>query len=160
MQAGGRDNAWSPEEGDGLPGARLVRTVQVLILFGVVVGVYLLIASPTLPNERERTSAAPPASTPQRGTGVSGQGQPQAPAASAPPQQSGAPATAPPAAGAAPTAEATPQGPRTHTVQPGDTLLAIAERYDTTVDAIRAANPGVDPAALRIGQELTIPPSR
>jgi LysM repeat protein len=65
-----------------------------------------------------------------------------------------APAAVLPAA--TPTAEAT----RRHTIQRGDTLLSIAERYDTTVDAIRAANPGLTETALPVGVEIVIPPSR
>jgi hypothetical protein len=39
-------------------------------------------------------------------------------------------------------------------------LLAIANRYDTTPDAIRAANPGLNETALQIGAEIVIPPSQ
>jgi LysM repeat protein len=44
-------------------------------------------------------------------------------------------------------------------VQPGDTLVSIAEEFNTTVRAIVDAN-GLTPEqadALRIGQELVIP---
>ena len=44
-----------------------------------------------------------------------------------------------------------------YTVQPGDSLAAIAERFDTTADAIAAANAIADPTRLEIGQVLTIP---
>jgi N-acetylmuramoyl-L-alanine amidase len=47
---------------------------------------------------------------------------------------------------------------RKHTIKSGDTLLAIAAQYDTTVDALRAANPGLNETALRVGEEITIPP--
>ena len=46
---------------------------------------------------------------------------------------------------------------RLHIVSSGDTLGAIAERYDTTVVRLRALNPTVDPQALRVGQELRVP---
>lgn len=42
-------------------------------------------------------------------------------------------------------------------VAAGDTYTKIAPRYGTTVRAIITANPNQDPAALRIGQELTVP---
>lgn len=42
-------------------------------------------------------------------------------------------------------------------VQAGDTLYVIAIRYGTTVSNIIAANPGIDPYRLRIGQTLCIP---
>lgn len=52
------------------------------------------------------------------------------------------------------------QCPSTHypyIIQPGDTLNAIASRLETSVPAIMAANPGVNPYNLRIGQSLCIP---
>lgn len=44
-----------------------------------------------------------------------------------------------------------------YTVQPGDTLNTIAYRLETSVARIMAANPGVDPYNLQIGQTLCIP---
>ncbi|MGQ9513059.1 LysM peptidoglycan-binding domain-containing protein [Thermodesulfitimonas sp.] len=44
-----------------------------------------------------------------------------------------------------------------HTVTPGDTFYNLAERYGTTVEAIMAANPGVDPDHLQVGQVVNIP---
>jgi len=44
-----------------------------------------------------------------------------------------------------------------HTVMPGDTLFGLARHFGTTVEAIIAANPGIDPANLRIGQSICIP---
>ncbi len=46
---------------------------------------------------------------------------------------------------------------RTHKVEKGDTLYAIAREHGTTVANIQNANPGVDPRALRIGQEIIVP---
>jgi nucleoid-associated protein YgaU len=120
---------------------------MVLFAFGVVVGLSFLIAAPTLPNERERTSAAPQPTRPVRAPAALGG---PAPAGVSPTE----PAAAPPMS--TPTAEAV----RRYTIQPGDTLLRIAERYDTTVDAIRAANPGLSETALQVGAEIVIPPSR
>lgn len=45
----------------------------------------------------------------------------------------------------------------TYKVEPGDTLLAIAGRYDTTVEAIVRRNNLPSAAEIRIGQELLIP---
>jgi LysM repeat protein len=39
----------------------------------------------------------------------------------------------------------------------GDTLGKIAKKNGVTLSALKAANPGVDPAKLKIGQKLTIP---
>lgn len=55
-------------------------------------------------------------------------------------------------------AEATPtQAQRTYTVQPGDTLSEIAERFGVTVAAIVEANGIQDPNLIFPGQELVIP---
>lgn len=47
--------------------------------------------------------------------------------------------------------------PFTHFVQAKDTLLAIAVRYGLTLEQLEAANPGIDPRILSIGQALIIP---
>ncbi|MFQ5530479.1 MAG: LysM peptidoglycan-binding domain-containing protein, partial [Gemmatimonadota bacterium] len=47
-----------------------------------------------------------------------------------------------------------------HRVTRGQTLGAIANRYGTSVTAIRAANNNVRPRRLQIGQRLVIPRSR
>ncbi len=45
-----------------------------------------------------------------------------------------------------------------YTVQPGEWLRLIAQRYNTTVDAILAVNPQItDPDVLSPGQEILIP---
>jgi LysM repeat protein len=44
-----------------------------------------------------------------------------------------------------------------YTIQAGDTYFRLAQRFGTTVSAIAAANPGVDPNRLRIGQQICIP---
>lgn len=48
-------------------------------------------------------------------------------------------------------------GTETYVVRSGDTLSAIANRFDTTVEALVEANDIADPDAIDIGQELTIP---
>jgi len=60
----------------------------------------------------------------------------------------------------------TPTPPPTHTPTPflyhiveGDTLIVIAFRFDLTLADLLAANPGIDPQFLRIGDPLVIPPS-
>lgn len=42
-------------------------------------------------------------------------------------------------------------------IQPGDTLFLLAQRFETSVSAIVAQNPGIDPNNLRIGQTVCIP---
>ncbi len=45
----------------------------------------------------------------------------------------------------------------THTVRPGETLTAIAARYDTTVAALTAANRLADPDRIHAGVRLRVP---
>jgi LysM repeat protein len=47
-----------------------------------------------------------------------------------------------------------------YTVVAGDTLFAIALRFNTTVNAILQANPGLDPNRLFVGQRICIPAVR
>lgn len=60
-----------------------------------------------------------------------------------------------------PTTPAEPEAEATiHVVQSGDNFSSIAQQYygDANLfDAIRRANPDVDPARLKLGQKLTIP---
>lgn len=44
-----------------------------------------------------------------------------------------------------------------HVVERGDTLFALARRYQTTVPTLRELNPGLDPARLRVGAPLILP---
>lgn len=46
---------------------------------------------------------------------------------------------------------------RTHIVAAGDTLASIARKYGVTLTALQAANPGVTPKKLKIGQPLNLP---
>jgi LysM repeat protein len=46
---------------------------------------------------------------------------------------------------------------RTYTVASGDTLGSIATKEKTTVDALLAANPGIDPTGLQIGDKIRLP---
>lgn len=45
----------------------------------------------------------------------------------------------------------------THRVVRGETLWLLAEQYNTTVSAIRTANPDIDPFNLQVGTRLVIP---
>jgi LysM repeat protein len=57
--------------------------------------------------------------------------------------------------------EATPTpepSPQTYKIKPGDTLARIARKFDTTVEAIMAANPQIDnPNHIEVGQVIVIP---
>jgi LysM repeat protein len=59
----------------------------------------------------------------------------------------------------APAETATPSpGGQTYTVQEGDIPGTIAAQFGITVEELLAANPGIDPTNLQIGQVLNIPP--
>lgn len=45
-------------------------------------------------------------------------------------------------------------------IRPGDTYYSIARRFGIAVEALVAANPGVDPNALRVGQRICVPAPR
>lgn len=47
--------------------------------------------------------------------------------------------------------------PFTHTIQKDETLLAIAAEYGISLETLLAANPGINPRLLSIGQTLIIP---
>ena len=52
-----------------------------------------------------------------------------------------------------------PAGTMPYTIRSGDTFFLLAQRFNTTVEAIQRANPGVDPNNLQIGQVICIPVS-
>jgi len=65
------------------------------------------------------------------------------------------------AASLAPDVSAAPSAPvdgSTYTVKAKDTMWGIAKELGVTVDALKAANPTVDPLKMRIGSVLIIPP--
>jgi len=52
---------------------------------------------------------------------------------------------------------ATPVSGVRYTVKKGDTMWAIAQDYGISVADLQAANPDVDPRAMRVGTVLIIP---
>ena len=50
-----------------------------------------------------------------------------------------------------------PVRPRTHTVAAGETFVAIARKAGVSLVALQAANPGVAPKKLHVGQSLNLP---
>ncbi|KAL8647852.1 MAG: hypothetical protein Q9226_006258 [Calogaya cf. arnoldii] len=44
-----------------------------------------------------------------------------------------------------------------YTIQSGDTFWAIAQKLGVSVDALQAANPGVSPTSLQVGQTINLP---
>ena len=57
----------------------------------------------------------------------------------------------------APQAPATPAGATEYTIAKGDYLEKIAKNFHVSVSAITAANPGIQPTKLQIGQKILIP---
>ncbi|MDR7871210.1 MAG: LysM peptidoglycan-binding domain-containing protein [Tissierellaceae bacterium] len=50
-----------------------------------------------------------------------------------------------------------PMGSQPYTIRAGDTIYNLANRFNTTVDAILRINPGINPNNLQIGQVICIP---
>lgn len=50
-----------------------------------------------------------------------------------------------------------PMGSAPYTIKAGDTLYKISRQYNTTVEAIIAVNPGINPMALYVGQVICVP---
>jgi LysM repeat protein len=46
-----------------------------------------------------------------------------------------------------------------YVVVKGDSFAKIAKKFDVSVKAIQAANPGIEPTKLKVGQKLSIPAS-
>jgi LysM repeat protein len=47
-----------------------------------------------------------------------------------------------------------------YTIRPGDTLYSIAAQFNVPINAILAANPGLYPYNLIVGQTIMIPTAR
>ena len=102
-------------------------------------------------DETTTTSAAPTVQTLAPVVEPVAPVQPPTPTAAPPP----APTTAAPPP--APTTAAPASGGLTYTVQSGDTLAAIADRFNVTVDEIISANNITNADVISIGQQFIIP---
>jgi LysM repeat protein len=72
------------------------------------------------------------------------------------PTEAVAPPPPPPATNAAP-APASTNGERKHVIRSGETLDGIAKQHGVTVDALQAANSGLNPRRLLPGEEIVVP---
>jgi LysM repeat protein len=85
------------------------------------------------------------------------------PAAGSPPPDDGATVAANNSAATTPAStRARPQPapaakPRTHTVRAGETLASIARNAGVSLAAIQAANPGINPRKMSVGQTVKLP---
>lgn len=136
-----------------VPSARVFRGSLALLALATLVTAFLLIRPPATegrgPLVREfptPTPAVEATATPTPRGGI-----PTPTPATPDPAQ----ATPTPAPAATPTP--TPAAGRVHVVQAGDTLFQIALDNGTTVEAIVAANPGLNPDMLSIGMEIRLP---
>lgn len=71
------------------------------------------------------------------------------------PSSSSKPSSSAPAAKKTPDTKPGESG--VYTIKSGDTLGKIAAAYKITLSQLQAANPGIDPRRLRIGQQVMIP---
>jgi len=67
-----------------------------------------------------------------------------------------------PVGGAPPTATPAPEGASgvcgaKYTIESGDTFSSIATKCGTTTQAMKDANPGVDPTTIKPGQQVNVP---
>ena len=146
-----------------VPSYRVFRGSLLALLVGSVVAVWLLVLPPggtdqdgppsslqgVLQTATPRASAS--ASAPASATPTASPSPSQTPSATPAPT-----ATATPAPTPAPTAAPAPT-PTTYTVQPGDNLIGIAQRFGVTPDALQRANSISNPSNIQPGQVLTIP---
>ncbi len=68
--------------------------------------------------------------------------------------------TSAPTETATPTATLTPSGPFEYTVQQGDSVYSIAQRFGTDIPTLVALNPSIKPPAynIMVGQKILVPP--
>jgi LysM repeat protein len=54
------------------------------------------------------------------------------------------------------TTQSTTTAARYYTIESGDTLGSVALKENTTVDALLRLNPGINPQALHVGQQIRV----
>ena len=53
-----------------------------------------------------------------------------------------------------------PEGHHSYVIQAGDTFWLLSQRFNTTVEALMTANPGINPNTLFVGQVICVPAGR
>ncbi|MEX2446932.1 MAG: LysM peptidoglycan-binding domain-containing protein [Dehalococcoidia bacterium] len=145
-----------------LPSYRVFRGSLLALLVGSIVAVWLLVLPPAAADQDGPPSSLqgvvqPGAETPTATPDVEG-----TPAGGSVPGPDGSTGTTTPAV--TPTEEPTPEPtptpepePTTYTVQPGDTLIGIAQQLGVNQDELQSINDITDPASIQPGQVLTVP---
>jgi len=100
------------------------------------------------------TNTNPPVGGTTTGLAATGNTAPPVP----PPIVPTAPPSNPPPTPTIPNTIGEAQAATEHTIVKGDTFATLSTKYGVSVKNIQAANPGVDPTKLRIGQKVKIPP--
>jgi LysM repeat protein len=134
----------------GPAAVRLDRSVAQIGLVGLMVLAFLVLAVARLSSSDRPTQVASPSAAVSPSAVASA-------ALSPSPTPRSSPSIAPspsPSAAASPAASA---GTATYRVKAGDTLLAIAARFGTTVKVLRELNDIPDPSLLRVGQLIRLP---
>ena len=122
----------------------------------VVTDIETVTPAPSVPGAVPQNETMPPA--PKTRT-VKALPPPAKPAETKKPATAASTAAASDAPAAATTVSAVPAATTVHTVKKGEFLSGISKKYNVRMSAIVAANPGLNPDRIRIGQKLTIPGS-
>lgn len=137
---------WRPWQGNSSPYPISTATVTLTIPTDTVTYSPTLAPTPTATSTRTLTSIPTPTSTAEP---------PATPTATQPPPTSAPSPTSTPTPSPTPTATSIPT--QVHVVSKGETLSGVALQYGFDVEALRRANPDLNPRRLQIGQKLLIP---
>ncbi|MCA9822385.1 MAG: LysM peptidoglycan-binding domain-containing protein [Dehalococcoidia bacterium] len=136
-----------------LPGAVLYRGSLLVLGVASILAIWLFIRPPEESAPMRSDSPAPTSTSIFQSTATpTAEGN----RPTATPTQESLPATA--TTVLSPTASPTAETGGTYTVEPGDSLGLIADRFGTSVEALLIANPEItDPANINVGQVIIIP---
>lgn len=147
-----------PDSGSGggqppspTPSVYLYRGALLALAIGSLIAVYLVLRPPETDSVQQVVSDVATSTPVTAATATATpQGQTATPTATA------LPATSTPA-GPSDTPTPEPGTPIQYEIQSGDFLSTIAEDFGTTVDAILALNPDLDPDLISVGQVILVP---